>query len=142
MMKNRILPLISKYKEIILYLIFGVLTTVVSIASYYLCTVLILNPENPIELQAANVISWILSVSFAYVTNKLFVFESHGNIVKEIIKFATARIGTLLGEMVLMYLLVSVLEFSDLPVKIAVQFVVIVANYVLSKLLVFKEEKQ
>jgi len=139
MLKDKVLPIFKKYKEPIMYLIFGVLTTVVSIATYYLCTLFLLDPKKPIELQAANVISWILSVSFAYVTNKIFVFESHGSIVKEILKFASSRLGTLCMEMLLMYLLVTIGNFSDLPVKIFVQFIVIVANYVLSKLIVFKK---
>jgi len=88
------------------------------------------------------VISWVLSVSFAYVTNKLFVFESHGSILKEVVKFASSRLGTLAMEMILMYLLVTVLNFNDSICKISVQFVVIVANYILSKLLVFKEENK
>ena len=142
MLKDNVLSIFKKYKELIMYLIFGVLTTVVSIVTYYLCTTLILNPENPIELQVANVISWILSVSFAYVTNKIFVFESHGNIIKEILKFASSRLGTLCMEMILMYMLVTIGKFSDFPVKIFVQFIVIAANYILSKLIVLKEENK
>lgn len=142
LLRDKITYLVIKYKEIIMYLVFGVLTTVVSIASYYACTLLFLNPQNPIELQAANVISWIISVTFAYITNKLFVFESHGNIVREAISFYTARLGTLGCELILMYVFVSLLGLSDLPVKIAVQFVVIAANYVLSKLIVFKEKNK
>jgi len=142
LINKNILSIIKKNKEIIMYLIFGVLTTVISIVSYFLCTTLFLDPKNPLELQIANVISWVLSVSFAYVTNKLFVFESHGSILKEVVKFASSRLGTLAMEMILMYLLVTVLNFNDSICKISVQFVVIVANYILSKLLVFKEENK
>lgn len=142
LLRSKITELVIKYKEIVMYLVFGVLTTVVSIASYYGCTLVFLNPQKPIELQAANVISWIISVTFAYVTNKLFVFESHGSIVKEAIKFYTSRLGTLGCEIVLMYVFVTLLKLNDLPVKIAVQFVVIAANYVLSKLIVFKEKNK
>ena len=134
--------LLNKYKEIILYLVFGVLTTVVSIASYYICTKTFLDPNSGFQIQIANVISWILSVTFAYITNKLFVFESRGNVFKEAVKFYASRLSTLACEMVLMYLLVTVMHFGDLPVKIFVQFVVIAANYVLSKLVVFKEENK
>jgi len=142
LLKEKLIKLFVKYKEIAMYLIFGVLTTVVSIGTYYLCTKLFLDAKNPIELQAANIISWIVSVTFAYVTNKLFVFESKGNILKEAVKFYSSRLGTLGLEIVLMYILVTVLKLSDLPVKIAVQFIVIAANYVLSKLLVFKEKNK
>ena len=62
--------LYQKYKEIIRYLIVGVLTTVVSLASYYLCVYTILDPDSPLQLQAANVISWIAAVTFAYFTNR------------------------------------------------------------------------
>ena len=134
--------LLNKYKEIILYLVFGVLTTVVSIASYYICTKTFLDPKDGFQIQVANVISWILSVTFAYITNKLFVFESHGNVFKEAFKFYASRLSTLACDMALMYLLVTVMHFGDLPVKIFVQFVVIAANYVLSKLVVFKEENK
>ena len=68
--------LYQKYKEIIRYLIVGVLTTVVSLASYYLCVYTILDPDSPLQLQAANVISWIAAVTFAYFTNRSYVFES------------------------------------------------------------------
>lgn len=134
--------IIIKHKEIIKYLVFGVLTTLVSILSYCVLTVTFLDPEKAVQLQAANVISWILSVTFAYITNKLFVFNSHGNFLKEAVKFYSSRLGTLGCEILLMYLLVTVIGLSDLPVKIFVQFLVIVANYVISKLIVFKEGKK
>ena len=65
-----------KREEIINYLIVGVLTTVVSLLSYYILVFTILNPNNAIQLQLANIISWILAVLFAYITNRMFVFES------------------------------------------------------------------
>ncbi|MBQ2873648.1 MAG: GtrA family protein, partial [Bacilli bacterium] len=68
--------LYKKYKEIINYLIFGVLTTVVSLATYYLLVFTILDPNNPLELQIANIISWITCVTFAYITNRKYVFNS------------------------------------------------------------------
>ena len=66
----------QKYKEIILYLIFGVLTTVISLLTYYALVYTILNPDNAWQLQLANIISWIAGVLFAYVTNRKYVFES------------------------------------------------------------------
>ena len=81
---NKIKELYQKYKEIINYLIFGVLTTVVSLVTYYICVFTVLNPDNAIQLQIANVISWIISVAFAYITNRKFVFESNEeNKIKE-----------------------------------------------------------
>ena len=76
---EKIKELYIKYKEIINYLIFGVLTTVVSLIVYYLSVFTFLNPENAFELQIANILSWIAGVAFAYFTNRKFVFESKEN---------------------------------------------------------------
>lgn len=142
MKKDSLVSLFKKYREIIMYLIFGVLTTVVSLAVYFLCTKTFLNAEDALQLQFANVISWFVSVLFAFVTNRLFVFESKGNWIVEMIKFYSSRVSTLLLDMLLMFVLVTLVGVNDMISKIIVQFVVIVANYVLSKLLVFKEDKK
>lgn len=129
-----------KYKEIINYLIFGVLTTIISLITYYILTNTILNPQNDIQLQIANIISWILSVSFAYITNKLYVFETkEKNIIKEIINFFSSRILTLILDILLMYIFVSILEFNDQIIKLIITIIVIVLNYILSKIFVFKK---
>lgn len=139
---NKIKELYLKYKEIINYLIFGVLTTVVSLVTYYICVYTILDPDNAVQLQIANVISWIISVAFAYITNRKFVFESkEKNKIKEASKFVTSRIATLLMDMAIMYVGVTVLRFNDKIMKLISQVVVIVMNYILSKILVFKKEK-
>lgn len=139
---NKIKELYLKYKEIINYLIFGVLTTIVSLVTYYICVYTILDPDNAVQLQIANVISWIISVAFAYITNRKFVFESkEKNKIKEASKFVTSRIATLLMDMVIMYVGVTVLRFNDKIMKLISQVVVIVMNYILSKILVFKKEK-
>ena len=139
---NKVKELYLKYKEIINYLIFGVLTTVVSLVTYYICVYTILNPDNAVQLQIANVISWIISVAFAYITNRKFVFESkEKNKIKEASKFVTSRIATLLMDMAIMYVGVTVLRFNDKIMKLISQVVVIVMNYILSKILVFKKEK-
>ena len=133
--------MLNKYKEIIYYLIFGVLTTVVSLATYYALVYTILDPNKPIELQVANVVSWIFAVTFAYLTNRKFVFDStNPNIAKEAIKFYFARITSLLVDMLLMYILVTRLNYNDKIIKIIVQVVIIILNYILSKLIVFKRE--
>ncbi len=138
-MKN-ILALIKKYEEIIRYLIIGVLTTVVSLVTYYICVFTFLNPENGVELQIANIISWIISVAFAYITNRTFVFKSKSkDITKEIITFIGARVVTLLMDMAIMFVFVTVLHLNDKLFKLVSQIVVIVANYVFSKLFVFKK---
>jgi len=130
--------LYKKYEEIILYLIFGVLTTVVSLLSYFIFSKLF-----NINYLISNIISWILSVLFAFITNKLYVFKSNdktnNKILKEIISFFSSRIFTFLIDMLMMYILVGLLKFNDMIIKIIVQFIVIVLNYILSKLFVFKK---
>ena len=139
---NNIINIYNKNKEIINYLIIGILTTIVSLASYYLLTFSILNPNNAFELQLANIISWILSVLFAYITNRKYVFSStNKNIKKELSKFISSRFTTLLIDMGLMALLVTILNFNDKLVKLIVQIIVIALNYIFSKLFVFKEQK-
>lgn len=137
---KKILDLYKKHEEIINYLIVGGLTTVVSLASYYICVLTILNPNNALELQIANIISWICAVTFAYVTNRKFVFKSKNqNIKKEVLSFISSRIITLLMDMAIMWLMVTIIHFNDKIAKLVVQFVVIVGNYLLSKLFVFKK---
>lgn len=132
--------LYEKYKEIINYLIVGVLTTVVSLASYYLCVYTFLDPDQPVQLQAANIISWVAAVTFAYFTNRRFVFESKNeNRLGEAAAFYGARVATLLMDMACMFLMVTLAGMNDKIAKLAVQVIVTVANYVLSKFLVFRK---
>ncbi len=137
---KKIWDLYHKYEEIINYLIVGVLTTVVSLVSYFLCTMTFLNPNNSIELQIANIISWILAVTFAYFTNRIFVFKSKNkNKVKEAASFVGSRIVSLLMDMAIMFIIVSVLHLNDKIGKLVSQVIVTIANYILSKLFVFKK---
>ena len=135
-----------KYKEIINYLIFGVLTTIVSLATKYLLLFTILDASNAVELQIAVIASWIFACTFAYVTNRIWVFESKSkNIKKEIFQFYTSRLVTLGLEMLIMFIFVTLLKLnSDVWVVIwtlVAQVVVTVANYILSKLIVFKKKE-
>ena len=130
-----------KYKEVINYLIFGVLTTVVSLAVYYICVFTFLNPENAIQLQIANILSWIAGVAFAYFTNRKYVFESkENNKLKEAGKFVLARLVTLVMDMIIMWLGVTVLHLNDKIIKLISQVVIIVSNYIFSKVFVFKKQ--
>lgn len=136
------MKIFHKYKEIILYLIFGFLTTLISLLTYYLLVYTVLNPNKAIELQLANIISWIISVLFAYVTNRRYVFESKNkNKKKEISKFFLSRIATLIMDMIIMFMGVTVLKGNDKIIKILSQVVVIIANYLLSKLMVFRKKE-
>lgn len=129
----------KKYKEIIMYLIFGVLTTVVSLATYYLLTISLLDPNKAIELQIANIISWIISVTFAYFTNRKYVFESKNKSrLKEASKFYISRILTLILDMLIMFIGATILHFNDRIIKLIAQIIIIVSNYLLSKLFIFK----
>lgn len=141
---NNIINLYKKYQEIINYLIVGVLTTVVSIVTYFLFS-LILDIENNILFTLANVLSWICAVIFAYITNKKFVFNTTTSNKKEEIKvfsmFVSSRITTLLIELAFMFVTVKVILINDKIAKVIAQFIVIVLNYILSKLFVFKKNK-
>ena len=133
----------NKYGEIISYLIVGVLSTVVSMSVYYGLVLTILDPNDAIMLQVANVISWVASVTFAYFTNRKFVFKSkEKNMAKEAAKFYGSRVVTLLMDMAVMFILVTLLNMNDKWAKILVQVIVRVANYFLSKLFVFNARKK
>ena len=138
---EKLKELYLKYKEVINYLIFGVLTTLVSLAVYYISVFTFLNPENAIQLQIANILSWIAGVTFAYFTNRKYVFESkEKNKAKEAGKFVLARVITLIMDMIIMWLGVTVLHLNDKLIKIISQVVIIVSNYIFSKLFVFKKQ--
>ena len=130
----------KKYKEILLYLFFGGLTSVVSIVSYAYCDVIM--GMNPL---IANVISWILAVTFAYITNKIWVFqvEIHGKkeLLQQMVSFYTGRLLTLGIEEVILFIFITKCGFNSLVVKIVAQVVVVVSNYIISKCFVFRDKK-
>ena len=135
-----------KNPEVWNYLIVGGLTTVIAIVSKMLLLNTVFNPKVPIELQYSEVVSWILAVLFAYVANKLFVFKTNGtNIIKEIIGFMGGRIFTQLIQMFIMWLFVSHYKLDSntwvLVFTLICQVMQIVVNYIISKLIVFKGDK-
>lgn len=149
---KKIKGLILKYKEILLYLIFGVLTTIVSIVSFGIFGLFI--PANLYLI--TNVISWIISVTFAFVTNKLFVFESKSwnkkELYFEVPKFVGARVFSLIIEELGLILFIDLLSFKnittvvvgfnltgDMIAKVIMSFIVIVLNYFFSKFIIFKK---
>ena len=135
-MFNKLLNLYKKYKEIINYLIFGGLTTLISIVTYALFA-----KAFHIDYLISNVLSWIIAVLFAYITNKLFVFESKSKKnIKEITSFFFFRVVSLIMEMIILYVFVDMLHIDDLITKIIAQVIVIVSNYVFSKVFVFKKD--
>lgn len=136
--------LYHKYEEIINYLIVGGLTTLISLAVKYGLLFTVMDASDAIELQTAVIISWIVAVAFAYVANRIFVFHSKSKqYLKEISGFVAGRIATLVLEMVIMWFFVTFLGMnSNLWViiwTVVAQVLVIVGNYIISKLFVFKK---
>ena len=135
---NHIYALLNKYKDVIPYLVFGVLTTVVNIVVYWIMA-------HPIGLDVmpSTVAAWIASVIFAYVTNRTWVFhstaKSFGDIIREIISFVGCRLATGVLDWGCMFLFVDILQFNDLLIKCGANVLVIVLNYVASKLLIFRK---
>ena len=136
--------LFEKYREIIMYLIFGVLTTLVSLLSYSLFVSLL-----SLSITEASALSWVISVTFAFVTNKLFVFLSRSRekktVLKELVSFFLARGISGIVEIFLPEILFKIgLDFALFGVKgmlakIIVNIIVIILNYIFSKLWVFKK---
>lgn len=143
---RKILSLYKKYEEIINYLIIGGLTTVVGVGSKLLLLFTILDQTDGVQLQIAEVISWVLAVLFAYFTNRAFVFKSKAKgtkQAKEALDFVSGRVFTQVIQMFIMWLFVTLLKLdSDFWVVIFTlicQVMQIVLNYVISKFLVFKK---
>lgn len=137
---KKILDLYNKHEEIINYIIVGGLTTVVSMALFYGSVWTFLDGNDPIQLQAANIISWIGAVAFAYVTNRKYVFKStNANILKELTAFVSSRVLTLLLDMGVMFLFATIMKVDYNLSKIISMILVTIGNYIISKILVFKK---
>ena len=136
---EKIKELYTKYKEIINYLIFGVLTTVVNIVTYAIFARLF-----HVDEVVSNIIAQIISILFAYVTNKIYVFESKStklkDILREMISFFGCRIFTAVLDTLLFSFMIKILFMNDLIAKCITQVVVIVLNYVFSKLIIFRKK--
>ena len=137
----KIKELYFKYREIISYLFWGVMSTVVNYGAYFLCTMVF-----HLNYLISNGIAWVAAVLFAFVTNKLFVFESKSwepkLAFKEFWQFVSARIFSGLLETGMLYLFVDVLGFPDAPIKIIASILVVILNYIFSKLIIFKKSKE
>ncbi len=139
---EKIKKIYSKYEEIINYIIVGGCTTLINLAVYFLLINIFFKAKTNLDIQAANVISWIFAVLFAYITNRKFVFKSKAQgkeKIKEILNFFASRVASLLMDMFLMFLLYSVMHINDTICKLIDQVIIIIANYVLAKILVFKK---
>ena len=126
--------------QLILYGIFGALTTIINIVVYWLCTRILSCPVVP-----STVIAWTVAVLFAYWSNRKFVFhstvKSHSGILKEATEFFSCRIATGILDVIIMYVFVDVLGFYDVIIKTTSNIIVIILNYIASKLFIFKGGK-
>lgn len=124
-------------REVFFYLVFGVLTTLVNIVSFAILTRLL-----SAGTVLSNVIAWFLSVLFAYVTNRRWVFQSErGDVLREAAAFFSGRLGTGVLDTLVMFVTVDLLGWNDLLMKIISNVIVIILNYIISKLFVFKSGK-
>jgi len=139
-MLSKIQTLYKKYEEIISYLIIGVLTTIVSLGSYFVFTHTFLD-ASAIGIQVVNDLSWICAVTFAYITNRIIVFKSKNkNILTKMVSFFGSRVFSLFVEMFAMFMMETLLGINHLIAKLVCQLIVTILNYVLSKLIVFKRK--
>lgn len=135
---NKIKQLLIQFQGLILYGIFGVLTTVVNIFSYWLLA-------HPLGLSTmpSTIIAWVLSVCFAYLTNRKWVFHSNASTMKEYLKeivaFFSCRVATGVLDWVCMFVFVTLLSLNDVLIKTLANILVIILNYIASKLIVFKK---
>lgn len=137
-MIDKIRALYKKYEELVLYVICGGLTTLVNIVVYGLCADIL-----GIFYLVSNFIAWALSVLFAYVTNRKWVFKSKKRgkraILHEFFLFVSGRVMSMAGDMVIMFLCVSVAHLPGLAAKILANIFVMIFNYVFSKLIIFRK---
>ena len=127
----------NKYKEILFYLFFGGCTTLVNIITF----MILINMD--VNLYLSNLLAWIISVLFAFITNKLFVFNSRGKSfihnLYELFMFFLCRVFSLFVDMGIIYLMIDLLNLNSLFSKITSNIVVIIINYFFSKILIFKK---
>ena len=130
-------------KEIILYLVFGILSTLINLGIKIGLLKTILDENNPFQLQVAVFIAWIVAVLFAYVTNRIFVFESKNkNRLSEFLKFFLGRVATWLFDAGFMFVFVTLIHWPSTIMAIISNVFVVIFNYILSKLFVFKKKKE
>ena len=137
--------LIKKFctKEIILYLVFGVLSTLINLGIKIGLLKTVLDENNPFQLQVAVFAAWLVAVIFAYITNRIFVFESKNkNRVSEFLKFFLGRVATWLFDAGFMFVFVTLIHWPSTIMAIISNVFVVIFNYILSKLFVFKKNKE
>lgn len=141
----KIHALYVKYEELLVYLVVGVLTTLVSWAAKFLWNILVFgNPAHPTSLQnlVLSTVCWVAGVIFAYFTNRKYVFKSTGPMAKEAPKFVLSRVSTYFLDIVVMQVLGNLLGINVYIATFVSAVLVMIANYVFSKLLVFTGHKE
>ena len=139
-------PFYKKNKEVLMYLFFGVLTTAVSFVTAGISKDLLESAGASVSAVTliSTTVSWICAVTFAYITNRIWVFNSETKdkkgILIEMASFYGGRLFTYFAEMLMMWVGCTLWEFSYWPTKIAANVVVLILNYVISKLLVFRKK--
>ncbi len=126
-----------KNKEMINYLIFGALTTLVNWIVFQTINVIFMQ-----HWSIANVIAWIIAVIFAYITNRKYVFHSESRrILRELVLFVQFRLFSLLLEMLIMYIFIEIILLAPFMSKVIAAVVIVIANYIFSKAIVFRERR-
>lgn len=138
-MKDKVIELYKKYKEIIVYLVFGVLATIVNFVSYFIFAKVL-----QIDEIVSSALSWLTAVIFAYITNKIFVFNSKTTtkkaLLQEAITFASCRvISGIFCDVGTFAVMVRVLKINDIIAKAITQVMVVIVNYIFSKLIIFRK---
>ena len=138
---NKIRELLEKYWELISYAFWGVMTTLVNYVVYFVCTKAI-----GIDYLIANVIAWFVAVVFAFWVNKVYVVRSYQKDAKTMVRefgtFVSARILSGILETGMLALFVEAMHFNDSVIKIIASVLVVIINYVLSKLIIFKKQEE
>ena len=136
---SKIKQLLIRYRDVLVYLFFGVLTTLVNYAVY-----LPLYNFGGISATVSNAVAWVVAVAFAFVTNKPFVFVSHDwsakTVLPELWKFLSCRIGSGLLETAILFIFVDCLLYNGIVWKLITAVLVVIVNYIGSKLLVFRRK--
>ena len=134
-----IIELMKKYKSFIAYAVFGVFTTIVNIVTYNVCYF-----NLDISNTLSNIAAWVLAVTFAYLTNKVWVFDSKSwkwqVLRKEIPAFISCRLATGVMDLIIMFVCVDLMGWNAMLMKMISNVLVIVLNYVFSKLVIFKKK--
>lgn len=131
--------ILKKYQQPILYLFFGICTTIVNIITYYLSAHIL-----SLSVILSTCLAWLVSVIFSYITNKWWVFESKSlrlkAVIQEFLSFTGCRLFTGACDLLIMLIFVDSLGMDDLFVKIASNILVVVLNYIFSKMIIFKRK--